>query len=68
MVSIRLPQELETDLVYLAKQLNLTKSKIVINALKQYIEDQQDYIRANTIFNQNNKRYTNEEVMRELDL
>ena len=68
MFSIRLPEELETDLVCLAKQLHLTKSKVVISALKQYIEDQQDYITANKIFNQNNKRYTHEEVMRELDL
>jgi RHH-type rel operon transcriptional repressor/antitoxin RelB len=68
MFSIRLPEELETDLVCLAKQLHLTKSKIVIRALKQYINDQQDYITANTVFNQNNKRYTHEEVMSELDL
>jgi predicted DNA-binding protein len=67
MFSIRLPEELETDLICLAKQLNLTKSKIVISALKQYIEDKQDYITANTIFNQNNKKYTYEEVMSELD-
>ena len=68
MFSIRLPEELETDLVCSAKQLHLTKSKIVISALKQYIEDQQDYITANTIFNQNNKRYIQEKVMCELDL
>jgi predicted DNA-binding protein len=68
MFSIRLPKELETDLVCLAKQLHLNKSKIVISALTQYIEDQQDYITASTILKQNNKRYTHEEVMRELDL
>jgi len=68
MFSIRLPEELETDLAVLAKQLHLTKSKIVITALRQYINDQRDYITANKIFNQNNEKYTHEEVMRELDL
>ena len=68
MFSIRLPEELESDLVCLAKQRHLTKSKIVINALRQYIEDQKDYITADKIFNQNNKRHTHEEVMRELEI
>ena len=68
MLSIRLPKELETDLVSLAKHLNLNKSNIVISALTKYIEDQQDYIKASSILKQNNKRYTHEEVMLELDL
>ncbi len=68
MFSVRLPENLENDLSSLAKQLHLTKSNIVINALQQYIEDKQDYIKAYEIFSQNNKRYTHEEVMCELDL
>lgn len=68
MFSIRLPKELETDLIGLAKQLHINKSKIVISALAQYIEDQQDYITASSILKQNNKKYTHDEVMRELEL
>lgn len=68
MLSVRLPKELECSLSDVAKQLKTDKSKIVIDALNQYIEDKQDYLSAHTIFAQNNKRYTFEEVLNELKL
>jgi predicted DNA-binding protein len=68
MLSVRLPKELEYNLSEIAKQLKSDKSKVVIDALSQYIEDKQDYLSAHTVFVQNNKRYTFEEVLNELKL
>lgn len=68
MFSIRLPQDLETSLTSLSKQLNVNKSKVVIAALKNYIEDKQDYLKATRVFDKNNKKYTHEELLDELDL
>ena len=68
MLSVRLPKELEYNLSEIARQLKSDKSKVVIDALSQYIEDKQDYLSAHAVFVQNNKRYTFEEVLNELKL
>ena len=68
MFSIRLPAELERDLNMFSKQQSTHKSKVVIEALKRYLEDSQDYIQASNLYAQNNKRYTNEEIMNEFKI
>lgn len=68
MLTVRLPDELEAGLNNLAQALATQKSKIVIAALKQYIEDKQDYLLAGDIYAANNSSYTHEEVLRELGL
>jgi predicted DNA-binding protein len=68
MLSVRLPEELEQNLTILSEQMHINKSKLVITALKEYIEDKQDYLAACDIFGRNNKRYTHEELISELGL
>jgi predicted DNA-binding protein len=68
MLTVRLPDELEIGLNNLAQALSTQKSKIVIAALQQYIEDKQDYILASNVYAANNSSYTHEEVLRELGL
>ena len=53
MLTVRLPKDLEDSLSELSKELGTQKSKLVINALEQYIEDKQDYILAHKIYNAN---------------
>ena len=68
MLTIRLSAELDVRLSNLAQALSTSKSKIVIAALKQYIEDKQDYLLAGNISAANNSSYTHQEVLRELEL
>ncbi|MDQ5922209.1 MAG: hypothetical protein QG673_2268 [Pseudomonadota bacterium] len=68
MFSVRLPEELEQNLTILSEQMHINKSKLVIAALKEYIEDRQDYLAASDVFGRNNKRYTHEELISELGL
>jgi predicted DNA-binding protein len=68
MLTVRLPAELDVGLSNLAKALSTSKSKIVIAALKQYIEDKQDYLLAGNISAANNSSYIHREVLLELGL
>ncbi len=68
MLSVRLPVDLERELAIFSEQQSIHKSKVVIEALKRYLEDSQDYIQASGIYAQNNKRYTNEEIMNEFKI
>lgn len=68
MTSVRLPSELELDLTSLAQILHTNKSKLIIEALTTYIEDQKDYIISKKIFNKNNKKYTHKELLLELEI
>ena len=68
MISIRLPQEVENELLACAKELNKTKSKIVYEALLLYLEDLQDYITAKKVMAKNNPRISHEDLKRELGI
>lgn len=68
MISIRLPQEVENELLACAKELHKTKSKIVYEALLLYLEDLQDYIKAKKVMEQNNPRISHEDLKRELGI
>lgn len=68
MLTVRLPKDLEFHLSKLAEALDEQKSKIVIQALRQYIEDKSDYLLASKIYKKKNKTYTHEEMLRELNL
>lgn len=68
MFSVRLPEELEQSLIILSEQMHINKSKLVIAALKKYIEGRQDYLAARDVFSRNNKKYTHEELISKLGL
>ena len=68
MTSVRLPSELELDLINLAQKLHTNKSKLIIEALTAYIEYKKDYITSKEIFNKNNKKYTHEDLLIELQI
>ncbi len=42
MLSVRLPEDIETRLDFLATQTNRTKSFYTVEALKRYLEDLED--------------------------
>jgi predicted DNA-binding protein len=68
MISIRLPQEVENELLVCAKELKKTKSKIVYEALILYLEDLQDYITAKKVLAKNNPTISHEDLKRELGI
>ena len=68
MFSVRLPKELETELNDVSQQLKINKSKLVIKALKEHLEEIQDCLTIEYVLKQNNKKYTHAEVLHELGL
>lgn len=68
MFSIRLPNEIESELIDCAKQLNRPKSKIVKDALSLYLEDLKDYIKAKEILAKKEPTISHEDLKRELGL
>ncbi len=49
MFSIRLPEDIESELISCAKDLGKPKAQIVKEALVLYLEDLKDYIKAKRI-------------------
>lgn len=47
--TLRLPAELENELNHLVQETGRTKSYFFVEALKTYLEDRTDYIRAAAI-------------------
>lgn len=68
MLSIRLPKNMEDALSICAKELKTPKSKIACDALKLYLEDLQDYIRARKIIAKNEPTISHEELKHELGI
>jgi predicted DNA-binding protein len=68
MFTIRLPKEIESELVECAKELNKPKSKIVNEALAFYLEDLQDYIKAKKVLAKNEPTISHEDLKRELGI
>lgn len=68
MVSIRLPEEMEIELTNCAKNLKITKSKIINDALSIYLEDLQLYMKAKEVLEKDEPTYTHEELKHEFGL
>jgi RHH-type transcriptional regulator, rel operon repressor / antitoxin RelB len=72
MVTVRLPQELETELNSLVTTTGRTKSFYLTEALKYYLEDMQDRFELEKaikdFYNGNQKTYSSEELREEFGL
>ena len=68
MLGVRLEPELEKRLERLAKKTGRTKSYYAKEAIRQYIEDCEDYLLAVEVSKRNEKTFSLEEVRRELGL
>jgi RHH-type rel operon transcriptional repressor/antitoxin RelB len=68
MLGVRLEPELEKRLERLAKKTGRTKSYYAKEAIRQYVEDREDYLLAVEISKRNEKTFSLEEVRRELGL
>jgi len=68
MLGVRLEPELEKRLERLAKKTGRTKSYYAKEAIRQYIEDREDYLLAVEVSKRNEKTFSLEEVRRELGL
>ena len=68
MLGIRLDPELESRLERLAKDTGRTKSYYAKLAIKQFLEDREDYLRGIAALERNEPRVSLEELERELGL
>jgi RHH-type transcriptional regulator, rel operon repressor / antitoxin RelB len=72
MVTVRLPQELETELNTLVTETGRTKSFYLTEALKYYLEDMQDRFELEKaikdFYNGNQKTFSSEELRAEFGL
>lgn len=71
-LSVRIPAELEKRLSALSKKSHRSKSSFVCEALKEYLEDQEDYYEALAIKERmkknNEKSYSLEDMMKMLGI
>ncbi|HEX3661579.1 MAG TPA: DUF6290 family protein [Acidobacteriaceae bacterium] len=68
MLGVRLDPELEKRLEKLAKKTGRTKSYYAKEAIRQYVEDREDYLLAVEISKRNEQTFSLEEVRRKLGL
>ena len=68
MLGVRLEPELEKRLERLAKKTGRTKSFYAQEAIRQYVEDREDYLLAVEIVGRNEKTFSLKEVRSELGL
>jgi RHH-type rel operon transcriptional repressor/antitoxin RelB len=68
MLGVRLEPELEKRLERLAKKTGRTKSFYAKEAIRQYVEDREDYLLAVEVSKRNEKTFSLEEVRRKLGL
>ncbi|MDX1920851.1 MAG: ribbon-helix-helix protein, CopG family [Candidatus Caenarcaniphilales bacterium] len=68
MFALRLDPEVEKELEELSKKTGRSKSYHARAALKQYLEDRADYLKAVAILEKGNPRIPIEEVRRQLGL
>lgn len=68
MLGIRLEPELEKELERLAKETGRTKSFYAREAIKQFLADRKDYLRAVAAWKRKEPTITLEELGRELGL
>ena len=68
MLGVRLEPELEKRLERLAKKTGRTKSYYAKEAIRQYVEDREDYLLAVEVSQRNEKTFSLEDVRRKLGL
>jgi RHH-type rel operon transcriptional repressor/antitoxin RelB len=68
MLGVRLEPELEKRLERLAKKTGRTKSYYAKEAIRQYVEDREDYLLAVEVSKRNEKTFSLEDVRRKLGL
>jgi RHH-type rel operon transcriptional repressor/antitoxin RelB len=68
MLAIRLPIDIENRLAQLAKKTGRTKTYFAREAILNYLEDMEDYYSAVAAIKKPGKRYSSEEVRKELGL
>ena len=68
MLGVRLEPELEKRLEKLAKKTGRTKSFYAKEAIRQYVEDREDYLLALEVSKRNEKTFSLDEVRRKLGL
>ncbi|MCE3238965.1 MAG: hypothetical protein K0R24_1946 [Gammaproteobacteria bacterium] len=68
MIAVRLPKELETQLEHVANETHRSKSYYIRKALKQFLEDREDYLLAVARLEEKNPRIPYEKIRKELGL
>jgi RHH-type transcriptional regulator, rel operon repressor / antitoxin RelB len=68
MLEVRLEPELEARLERLANKTGRSTSDYANEAIRQYLEDQEDYLLAVEVASREEKTFSLEEVRRELGL
>ncbi len=68
MLGIRLDPELETRLEKLAKKTGRSKSYYAREAIRQFLEDREDYLLGVAILEKKNPRISLEDLEKKLDL
>jgi RHH-type rel operon transcriptional repressor/antitoxin RelB len=68
MLGVRLEPELEKRLEKLAKKTGRTKSFYAKEAIRQYVEDREDYLLAVDVSKRNERTFSLGEVRRKLGL
>ena len=68
MLGVRLEPELEKRLERLAKKTGRTKSYYAKEAIRQYVEDREDYLLAVEVSKRNEKTFSLGDVRRKLGL
>ncbi len=65
-MQIHFDPQLETQLKTLAMQTGKSEDFYVLQAVKNYLEDVEDIVKAKQVLSQNNRAWTQDEVEREL--
>ena len=68
MLGVRIEKELEAKLDSLAKKTGRTKSYYVREAVRQYLEDREDYLKALAVLERKEPTITLDELERRLGL
>jgi RHH-type transcriptional regulator, rel operon repressor / antitoxin RelB len=68
MLGVRLEPELEQRLAKLASKTGRSKSFYAKEAIRRYVEDQEDILMADAVLERNERTFSTEEVRRELGL
>jgi RHH-type rel operon transcriptional repressor/antitoxin RelB len=68
MLGVRLEPELEKRLERLAKKTGRTKSYYAKEAIRQYVEDREDYLLAVEVSKRNEKTFSLDDARRKLGL
>lgn len=66
--SVRLPEQLESRLIYLSEQTGRSKSYYVTKAIRNFLEDQEDYLLAISRLEEENPRISLTDLEKRLNL